>query len=287
MQVSRLDWELVMAKLFYSLEEAAAKLGKTPDQVRELATNGQLPEFRDRDRLMFKVEHVDLLAGTDKDEELIPLADSGELEPLSVSSSASAMDVLPQENAKEATGISIFDTDSTEDSDPSAVTQITTASSAPPMKDPGRSGSGSGLLDMTKDVDDTSLGANLLDDVYGGSETVAQQTTEEPAQNEGGLFESAPSGMGEAEAAAVGAAAAPMFVSQEFYDGAGSGLAGGLAFGAVASLLVAGFAVVLGISGTGGDLINTLGDNLWAFVGGLGGLTVLGGLLGWFLGRKS
>ncbi len=74
-----------MAKLFYSLEEAAAKLGKTPNEVRELATSGQLPEFRDRDRLMFKVEHVDLLAGTDKDEELIPLADSGELEPLSVS----------------------------------------------------------------------------------------------------------------------------------------------------------------------------------------------------------
>ena len=277
-----------MAKLFYSLEEAAAKLGKSPAEVRELATSGQLPEFRDRDRLMFKVEHVDLLAGTDQDDELIPLADSGELEPLSVSSSASAMDVMPQENAKEATGISIFDSDSTEDSDPSAVTQITAASSAPPMKDPGRSGSGSGLLDMPKDVDDTSLGANLLDDVYGGSETIAQQTSEEPAQNEGGLFEGAPSGMGDAEAAAIGAAAvAPMFVSQEIYDGAGSGLAGGLAFGAVASLLVAGFAVVLGLSGTGGDLINTLGNNLWAFVGGLGGLTAVGAGLGWFLGRKS
>lgn len=274
-----------MAKMFYTLEEAAAKLGKTPDEIRALAASGQLPEFRDRDRLMFKVEHVDLLAGGKEDaDDIIPLADSGELEPISLASSGSASGIS-MENPKEQTGVSIFDADATEEADPSAQTQVS-ATSAPKLDDPGRSGSGSGLMDMTRDVDDTSLGANLLEDVY-SSETQAQQTAEEPAQNEGtgesaALFET-PGAVAGAETAG-----APMMViSQEVYDGAGSGLAGGLAIGVIASLLVTAFATVLGMTGTGGELLNTLGDNLWAFVGGLGGFTVLGALLGWFIGKKS
>ena len=43
------------------------KLGKSEDDVRDMATSGQIQEFRDRDRLMFKVEQIDLLAGGDED----------------------------------------------------------------------------------------------------------------------------------------------------------------------------------------------------------------------------
>ncbi len=277
--------------MFYTLEEAAAKLGKSTDEVRQMASSGQLPEFRDRDRLMFKVEHVDLIAGTGKkdDDEIIPLADSGELEPLSLSSSGSAS-AIGLESPKEQTGISIFDADATEEADPSAVTRITSAT--PKVEDPGRSGSGSGLLDMTRDVDDTSLGANLLDDVYGGQETVAQQTTEDIAMGtgagmEGGaLFETPAAAEGDA-ALAGGGAAAPAFVVQEAYDGAGSGLVGGLALGAVAALLLSAFAIMLGINNSGSDVLKMLGDNIWAFVGGLAGVAVVGALLGWVLGKRS
>lgn len=276
--------------MFYTLEEAAAKLGKTADEVRQMASSGQLPEFRDRDRLMFKVEHVDLISGAGKkdDDDIIPLADSGELEPVSLSSSGSAS-AIGLESPKEQTGISIFDADATEEADPSAVTRITNAPAK--MDDPGRSGSGSGLLDMTRDVDDTSLGANLLDDVYGGQETVAQQTTEEAAMGSGAAMEAGAlfetPAASEGDAAMSGAAAAPAFVVQEIYDGAGSGLVGGMAIGAVASLLVAAFAIMLGINNSGSDVLKVLGDNIWAFVGGLGGLTLVGGLLGWFLGKRS
>jgi hypothetical protein len=233
---------------------------------------------------MFKVEHVDLLAGGKEDtDDIIPLADSGELEPISLASSGSASGIA-LENPKEQTGISIFDADATEEADPSAQTQVTAP--AGKLEDPGRSGSGSGLLDMTRDVDDTSLGANLLDDVYG--ENAAQQTTEEPAQSEGtgesaALFETT----GAAEGGEAAAPVAAMIVTQEVYDGAGSGFAGGLAIGAVASLLVAAFAIVLGMTGTGGNLLNTLGDNLWAFVGGLAGLTLLGAIIGWLIGKRT
>ena len=50
-----------MAKMFYSLEEAAKRLGKTVDEVRIMSGKGVLTEFRDGDRLIFKVDQVDLL----------------------------------------------------------------------------------------------------------------------------------------------------------------------------------------------------------------------------------
>ena len=39
-----------MAKLFYTLDEASSKLGKSESEVKAMVSNGQLQEFRDRDR---------------------------------------------------------------------------------------------------------------------------------------------------------------------------------------------------------------------------------------------
>ena len=50
-----------MAGMFYSLQEAAEKLGKTEDQVRAIVQSGQLREFRDGPNLLFKVDEVDAL----------------------------------------------------------------------------------------------------------------------------------------------------------------------------------------------------------------------------------
>ena len=73
-----------MAKMFYTLDEAASKLGKSEAQLKEMVARGELQEFRDRDRLMFKVEQVDLLAGGD---DFIPLAESGEHDAIGLASS--------------------------------------------------------------------------------------------------------------------------------------------------------------------------------------------------------
>ena len=76
-----------MAKLFYTLEEAAKKLSKSEADVKALVASGQLQEFRDRDRLMFKVDQVNLLASGGDDEGTgIPLAESGELGSISLES---------------------------------------------------------------------------------------------------------------------------------------------------------------------------------------------------------
>lgn len=284
-----------MAKMFYSLEEAAGKLGVSADQVKEMADRGQLSIFRDRDeKIMFKAAQVDLLAGGGEDEDAIPLAPDNDLEPLSLASSGSATGIsLAPENPKEQTGISIFEeSDQTEEADPSAQTQITSGGSGIiGLSDPGasgsRSGSGSaGLLDAAKEADDTSLGADLLDDVY-GNDTVAQ-TAEEPAISSGdsgvggALFET-PTTSEPAEATA----AMPMMIAAEAYDGPGSGLVGGLALGAVLSLMVATFAALMGLSGGGGGLLDTLGDKMIIIVGGLAGLTLVCGIIGWVMGKRS
>lgn len=275
-----------MAKMFYTLEEAAEKLGKSPDEVKSMAEKGELQEFRANDRLMFKREQIDLKAGGDSEDDHIPLADSGDLEPLSLASSGSATGIpIDPVNAKEQTGISIFDADSTEEADPSALTRVAPVAATPGFgSDSGASGSGSGLMDMTKETDDTSLGANLLDDVY-GSETVAAQTqADAPAPEEGGaLFESTPA----ATEIDTGAPAAMVPMTIEVYDGAGSGLVGGLAFGMAASALLAVFVMTLGLWSTGGSMMSMLAENMWYCVGGAAALTVLGALIGFVLGKKS
>lgn len=52
---------VIMAGMFYSLTEAAEKLGKTEDEVKQLVTDGKLREFRDGSNLLFKIEEVSAL----------------------------------------------------------------------------------------------------------------------------------------------------------------------------------------------------------------------------------
>ena len=64
-----------MAKLFYSMEETCQKLGKSEQEVMELVESNQLSKFVDGDKLIFKVDQVDLLAEGDDDDAAIGLAD--------------------------------------------------------------------------------------------------------------------------------------------------------------------------------------------------------------------
>ena len=44
--------------MFYSIKEAADKLGKSEDEIRQLVKAGRLREFRDGPNLLFKVDEV-------------------------------------------------------------------------------------------------------------------------------------------------------------------------------------------------------------------------------------
>lgn len=52
-----------MAKLFYTLQEAAQKLRKSPDEVMNMAKAGQLQELRDKDQVLFRRSAIDQIAG--------------------------------------------------------------------------------------------------------------------------------------------------------------------------------------------------------------------------------
>jgi len=63
-----------MAGMFYSLEEVMAQLGKTEDQVKELIAQGKLKEFRDGDKVLYKADQVQQLAGSaEEPEEIVEL----------------------------------------------------------------------------------------------------------------------------------------------------------------------------------------------------------------------
>src|SRR6478609_3620408 len=50
-----------MAKMFYTLDETRAALGKNEEDIKQLTREGRLREFRDGPRLMFKADQVEQL----------------------------------------------------------------------------------------------------------------------------------------------------------------------------------------------------------------------------------
>lgn len=269
-----------MAKMFYTLEEAAKKLGKSPEEVRNMASSGQLQEFRDGKMLVFKREQVDLLGG-DEGESTIPLADSGEL-PLAMDeskagSSAGSVPGGTVGGTKERSGISIFEPEEGEEVDPSAQTQVTPTGAGGTLGDPGASGSG--LMGLTQEADDTSLGGNLLDDAYGGGGANAAPSGDSGPS--GALFEPA----GVASDVSGGMGGGMGMIMAEPYDGPGSGLVGGLAFGMVAIL---GTMLVCVLGGLSGDSSVTalFASNLWMWVGIMAAVPVVGAVVGWLVCRN-
>jgi hypothetical protein len=269
---------MAMAKMFYTLEEVCEKLDKNEDAVKEMVRTGQIQEFRDRDKLMFKVEQIDLLAASDEDTSDVHL----ELEDTSgVSGSGSGLalkddSAIGLEESREGTGVSVFDTDHGDDTGP-------TVAEEGYEEELGLDavGSGSGLLDLTRESDDTSLGAELLEEVYQSEEAV-----EIPA-HASGLFEAAAEKPGEEVAPPPGAA---MPVMVEVYDGSGSGLGAGLLIGALAALIIVAIVGIVGASGATPMLATKIASSsssvmIWA--GGLLGVTIILGLVGLFIGKAS
>lgn len=309
-----------MAKMFYTLDEAAQRLHKSSDDVRKMAASGQLQEFRDGEKLMFKVEQVDLLAPDDDlgaDLSGIPLdssdsglgldlADSG-MGSLSLGDSAGgsslALDLgedptpspsigagagRASDSAAGRSGISVFDVDDLEQADPSAVTQVNDQGGFGALLDDSASmetvGSGSGLMDLTREKDDTSLGANLLDDIYAGEENASAETI-----GASGLFEATGASSDEPLAVGAGGIGAPVgaaMIAAEPYDGAGSGLVGGLTLGATLALAMALTVAVLGMVGAA-QMVDQIAGSMMIVVGALAGVTIIAALAGFFLGKRS
>lgn len=316
------------SKPFYSIEEVSARLGKSTDEIKELVREGLLREFRDAGKVFFKAEDVEKLGGPSaaEDESSSPPADdTGEimlespessdeddvgtlssstggtsiigLEPLEDEESSSEPAEKEQQKKKKedtvitASGIGVFDDDELEiDADPMAKTQITEGAMDDQVSLEG-AGSGSGLLDLAREADDTALGADLLDEIYPGEEqpeepAAAEAETEEPEVAE--PAEEAPAEAEEAplEEAPVAAAPTPRVVAAaDPMEGMLTGLlVGPLVVMALACMVVAG--VLQGfVPGFTNLLID--GMNFYFFLGGAVVLAALTLLVGWFIGKAS
>ena len=277
-----------MAKMFYTLEEAAEKLGKSPGDVQAMATSGELQEFRDGDKLVFKRDQIDLLTGggDDAEDSMIPLVDSAELEPISLSSSGSGTG-LDADALKDQTGISIFDADELDESDAAAQTQITGGLEPDPeFMAMDSAGSGSGLLELTREADDTSLGADLLDDVYSESGGSSEVGGTMPAGADANLFETgAETGADLTPAPVIAAAIATA------YDAKGSAWVGTMSVFMILTLaLVATVSVLAIISQSGsnpvGGLIEQFGDKWTMIAGAAAGLVIIPALVAGLLKKN-
>lgn len=271
-----------MAKMFYTIEEVAQKLHKSQDEIKQMAKTGQIQEFRDRDKLMFKVDQIDLLAGGDEEsgEVHLELEDTSAGSGIGLSSSGLGLKDdtgLGLADSRESTGISVFDTD--HGSAPPDMAGETHVGGETVDDDLSLEavGSGSGLLDLTRESDDTSLGAELLEEVYSSEENI-----EIPA-NASGLFEAAAPDADDFRRAP--GMAMPVLI--ETYDGAGSGLSAGLLIGALAALVCVLIVAFVGVTGSTAGLATMFADNLWVWTGGLLGITIICGLIGLFLGKAS
>ena len=311
-----------MAKMFYTLEEASERLGLDAEAIKEMAASGKLQQFRDRDKLMFKREQIDQLASpgdsaADGSSLGIPLADPGpdDTDAISLADSMAAGSGEP-EDPKEGTGISVFDAGEVEPADPMAQTQVT----QPQIDDEELAlesvGSGSGLLDLTRESDDTSLGAELLDEIYpGGGDTGVSSSADfglESSVGSSGVFEGAlsmetgasgPSGLENLSdtgdpgsmdmplgGMATGGSAAYAMVDDS--DPAGSALGAGLLIGATAALIIGLVVVAAAIAGgrstlTGMLVTDSGSSNLMFLCLGLLVVSLLLGGVGFMLSKKS
>ena len=140
-------------------------------------------------------------------------------------------------------------------------------------------GSGSGLLDLTRESDDTSLGAELLDEVWEGEESG------EFGASVSGLFESSDPDQEEATTEHV-----PMglpMVATEVYDGKWSGMGIGLLLGSMISLIAIYVMLVTNIMGVSPKLATMVSGDFMLWVGGFAIFAIIGGLLGMFIGKAS
>ncbi len=277
-----------MVDEYYSKEETLKKLALKPEDLETLVREGKLREFRIDGEPKYKIAEVDKLS-----EELNPPVELGStdvgsesaIELLPSDSTDGGTDVIPLEDTgtqavtpdqKDTVitpaGVNVFDEDELAglETDPMAKTQI-----APSVTDElSIEGGGSGLLDMTRESDDTSLGADLLDEIAVESSAVPVGE-EQPPEEEAGVFEGAGPVVG----------GAPVAMRVEMVDPL-AGLFTGLVISAIILIGVAGLAVAGMFAGVLPRLISILASNMLYTIIGSIGIAVVGLIVGYLVGKK-
>ena len=259
-------------KMYYSEEETIEKLGITSEELQKMVQEGKLHAYLDGSRKVYKAEEVDALSPQQEQEvvELTPAEDTTQdAVPLSEAEKTEGED-RKEETVISAEGINVFDEQDLEvpTADPMAKTTIAPGLIEDQVSLEG-AGSGSGLLDLTRESDDTSLGAEVLEHIdmesaVPSSSAALEAITEEPP----------------AEAPAE----APVLVEE--IDPT-SGMFSGLAIGACVVMLVMGAVVIAAMMGTVPPYVDALRKNWSAFIVVAGVVMVIPAIVGYLLGKSS
>jgi hypothetical protein len=307
-----------MAKSFYNAEEAASKLDKTVADLTELVRAGKLREFRDGDEVRYKAEDIEALAPADEaggsasdaivlepsDESSIVLAATGSdvLSLEEIESDDSSADTTPGRPGKDeekkksdsvvsSVGVSVFDDDELDDVvDPLAQTAISDVAG---LGIEGV-GSGSGILDLTRESDDTSLGAELLDEIYSGEEEkTAEMGDDTRAGLDGALAEGSTADEGEEVFQPVEAASgapAPVVAAAPRVEYGPDAFSSGLTAAMVVATVVLGFgglAAAAMVRGVLPSIVEAVYDNLAMYSGGALLVGLIAAVITFFVAKRG
>jgi hypothetical protein len=290
-------------KSFYTLEETAKRLGWNVDKVNQTADSGKLTRVQHEGQAKFRVEEVEILAmkgdsggsgagfGLLDDSAAggaIGLADSGPgmSSPSSKSGSSSKpssllddsvlglADSTPKGTKSMGGGIDL--------NDQTGISALSGRGKGDGRGDDGVEigletvGSGSGLLDLTRESEETALGAELMEQVYSGEgdSVPSGSVLLDVVSSDSTLGSSAPIG-------------STGMVAAEAYDGAWSGVGTGVLVAAFAGIVVSGLIAVSAAMGAGSAVANAFSGNILAWAGSLAGITAVFGLVGFFVGKAS
>ncbi len=266
-----------MGKMYYSEEEASEKLGVAVKKLADLARDGKLQQYQDGPKKVYQAQQVEDLALTMTS----TLEDSGEIELAPADTAAgdsislTAADTSAEVASKEDTvitadGVSIFDDEDLdiEAADPMAKTQI-----APSLEDQISEGasSGSGLLDLTRESDDTSLGAEVLDNINVESGIGAGLDTGMPVTPYAQASEQTP--------AAIVNVVEPVDPN--------AGLFAGFTVGCAIVAMLMGVVTLAVMTETMPDFVETMKAQLFIVVGATAGLVVICGVVGLMMGKSA
>lgn len=287
-------------KSFYTLEETAKRLGWDVAKVNQTADSGKLTRVQHEGQAKFRVEEVEILAmkgdsggsgagfGLLDDSAAgagtIGLADSGP--GMSSPSSKSGLSSKPSSLLDDSVhGLADSTPKGTKSMGGGIDLNDQTGISALSGRGKGDDGveigletvgSGSGLLDLTRESEETALGAELIEQVYSGEG--------ESAPGRSGLFDAVASDPTIGSSAPIGSTG---MVAAEAYDGAWSGVGTGVLVAAFAGIVVSGLIAVSAAMGAGSAVANAFSGNILAWAGSLAGITAVFGLVGFFVGKAS
>jgi hypothetical protein len=324
----------MMAKMFYTLDEAKAALGKNEEEIKQLAREGRLREFRDGPRLMFKADQVEQLkaemgggGGGMRDQVDLGVSDTG-----------APIGLVDTGRGNTGSGISLVDSDMGSrgptgsvgglKDDTALAADLGLSGSMGGVPSPGRPGStasglagsrigvnvlgeseynadpgaqtainasvsdqvnlegvgsGSGLLDLTRESDDTSLGAELLDEIAPGGSRRGSSLGDAAGTAAGGTA----GGTAIAAAPVAGRRGTGTVIQVEAADPVANAL-GAACLGAVAMILLAAVSLFSAVLGTTSPLANiSLLQNFLYIVGIGAALSLIFFVFGLMLARRA